>query len=172
MLKTIKLNAFDFLMLSCFSIVLLSCDGGEFIPEFEQEYVEGYAPVYGEVVKHSEIQITESRQIIAPGKIITYNSYIIIEEVGSGYHVINNIDNTTPVNVGFLSILNSSNIAIRDNTLYVDSKEDLLAIQLNDDMSLDIIELSNVFGEERPDYLPPESGYYECVDDELGDVVS
>lgn len=167
----IKQHTFDITILAFVCCALINCYEYEFVPKFDEEYVEGYVPIYGEKIVYDDIKITESRSVVLPGKIITYESFIILEEIGEGFHFINNEDNTSPKNVGFLSIPSSSNIAIRSNVLYVDYQSDLLAIEINEDLSLNVTALNDVFGQQRrPNFLPPLSGYYVCVDTTLGIV--
>lgn len=171
MLSMIKRYTFSVLIVALACSSLVSCDDHEFVPDFDEEYVEGYMPIYGVKIPYADLEMIAARSVILPGKIITYGSYIILEEVGAGFHFIDNTDNTTPQKVGFLSVPNSSSIAIRDGVMYIDYDTDLLAIELNGDLSLNINALEDVFGQGQPDDLPPYSGYFECVDTTQGDVV-
>jgi hypothetical protein len=82
----------------------------------------------------------------SPGKIYLINSYLFINEVGQGIHIINNMDKRNPVNLGFINIPGNFDMAVKGNILYADSYIDLLAIDITDINDVHIVKrLEGVF---------------------------
>ncbi|MGL1885081.1 MAG: hypothetical protein OCD76_01105 [Reichenbachiella sp.] len=158
----------------CLMILVTSCFGEvdePFVPKFDIKEIEGFSPIYAGS-ENEEIAIVDAQSIVNAGKIVTYSDHIIIEEAGKGFHLIDNSNSSNPKNIGFLSVPNSRNIAIKQNVIYVDSYADLIAIEVALDMSVSVSRLEDVFEDTRSINLPPESGYYfDCVEDDKGDVV-
>ncbi len=104
--------------------------------------VEFYEPVYStwEEIK-AEIGSEAPREITQPGKIFAIGSLLFINEVKEGIHVIDNTDPANPVNIMFINIPGSLDIAASSNKLYSDNYSDLVI--------LDISDLSNVFEIDR-----------------------
>lgn len=67
-----------------------------------------------------------------PGKIYSYNQYLLIGEVKKGIHVIDNSDPRSPKPVSFIHIPGVLDFAVKDNVLYADSYMDLVALDLSD----------------------------------------
>ena len=65
------------------------------------------------------------------GKIYIKDNYIYLNEVNRGIHIIDNSNNSHPVQVAFLSIPGNLDIAIKGNTLYADMYTDLLALDIS-----------------------------------------
>jgi len=149
-------------------VLLTSCF--EFIPEFDISEIEGYKPVYAPA--DSEVLLEAPIPFVRQGKIYHYSHYILVEETGRGFHIIENIDNTAPQKVGFFQIPLNTNIAIRGNTVYANSGPDLLALIVLDDGKIEVNKLANVFESANTKDYPPESGiYFECVDNLKGEVI-
>lgn len=155
--------------IGCCLVLCVSCVDDE-IPEFDQGYVEGYRPVYQ--VVNLDPQITSAKNFNSPGKIYTYGRLILISEPGQGFHILDNTDPSNPIKTGFFEIPFNNNIAIRDNIVYADSRNDLLAIAVQGDGSLEVQRSEGVFDDAFPTSTPPVHGYYfECVEDDQGIVV-
>jgi hypothetical protein len=65
------------------------------------------------------------------GQIYVKGSYIYLNDVNKGIHVIDNSDPAHPVPVAFLSIPGNLNIGIRNNVLYADMYADVLSIDIS-----------------------------------------
>ncbi len=146
------------------------CGCFEFIPEFDVEEVEGYKPIYVAVDFGVELEapIPFSNQ----GKIYHYSHYILIEETGRGFHIIENADNTNPKKIGFFQIPLNTNIAVKGDIVYANSGPHLLALKILEDGSIVTNKLADVFNSANSKIVPPVSeNYFECVDEELGEVI-
>jgi hypothetical protein len=65
-----------------------------------------------------------------PGKIYFYDKYLLINEQKKGIHIIDNSNVSAPKNMGFINIEGNIDLAIKNDMLYVDSYDDLLAIDI------------------------------------------
>lgn len=91
-----------------------------------------YTPVYAlktNVLK--SINGDPGQSITRAGQIYTKGSYIYLNDVNKGVHIIDNSDPTHPKQTAFLNIPGNENIAIRGNILYADMYNDLLAIDIS-----------------------------------------
>ena len=92
-----------------------------------------YEPVYASRSSvMASINGNASRSIDSVGKIYVKGSYIFLNEPDNGIHVIDNHNPTHPVQTAFLSIPGTQDIAIKDNILYADMYDELLAIDITD----------------------------------------
>jgi hypothetical protein len=112
-----------------------------------------YEPVF---MKRADLEqsvkyIAESRPLKNPGKIYCKDHYIYVNEIYKGVHVINNSNPSNPVKEGFIIIPGNVDMAVKENTLYVDNAVDLVAFDLNSKQVTQRIK--NVLPE------PPAPGY-------------
>ena len=142
-------------------------------PNFPEGEVVGYKPVYLQEVD-DEIQLTGSRPVENPGQIYLLGNLLLLNDVGLGIHIIDNSDPSNPVNRGFLEVVGSDNMAIKDGIVYVNQFSSLLAIDVSDPENVQVISRDNevLLGSEANALVPPQGGYYfECPDNEKGTVV-
>lgn len=91
-----------------------------------------YTPVY--TLKSSilaAINGAPGQSVAQAGQIYTKGSFIYLNDVDKGIHIIDNSDPSNPVQTAFLNIPGNENIAIRGNILYADMYADLLAIDIS-----------------------------------------
>src|SRR5688500_19987770 len=95
-----------------------------------EEYT-AYEPVYKRI---DEMRIpttyVAAKSLTSPGKIFYYKGYLLINEMHKGIHVIDNRNPEAPEKLGFIEVPGNIDMAVNDNTLYVDSYLDLLAIDI------------------------------------------
>ena len=132
--------------------------------------VEGYVPVYG-AMDGQNILLTAPRRVEDSGKIYVYGKYLLVNEKKRGIHVFDNSDPGDPANLGFIQMLGNTDMAIKDGLLYADHVGNLVALSVND---FETIEEEGRLPLNQWNFgLPPPSGYpFECVDPDLGLVVS
>src|SRR5688500_2142195 len=88
-----------------------------------------YQPVYKTAAAvRANIKSNAPRAVQNPGKIYIKGSYIFLNELNKGIHVINNANPAAPVNVAFIDLPGNVDIAVKENTLYADFYTDLVAI--------------------------------------------
>jgi hypothetical protein len=129
--------------------------------------VWGSKPIYSRDSTAKLIYYTGTPQpVVSAGNIYVKDNFIFQVEVGKGIHV---IDNSTPANahrIGFITINGCSQISIKGSSLYSNSYDDLVVVDVSD--ASNIKESSRIKGalpEGRymyPYAQPLESGYYEC----------
>jgi hypothetical protein len=92
-----------------------------------------YTPVYtARSAALAAINGNPAQGIDSAGKIYVKGSYIFVSDINKGVHVIDNRNPGSPVQVAFISIPGNQDIAIKDNTLYADMYDALLAIDISD----------------------------------------
>ncbi|HCZ35951.1 MAG TPA: hypothetical protein DHV26_08500 [Cytophagales bacterium] len=147
--------------------VLGACTIGE--PPTSPAEVEGFVPIYGDAVT-SEIKFTTSRTVKAPGKIYTYGTYLLINEVNQGIHIYENSDPTNPTPLGFIEIVGNTDMAIRNNILYANHLGKLVALNvanLSAPQKVGEVNITNwLLG-----VPPPAQQYFQCVDPTNGIVI-
>jgi hypothetical protein len=95
---------------------------------------EANVPVYETMATfRSHTPVIEAGQPLRhPGKIYIYNDLLLVNDLMTGVHIYNNSNPASPVDLGFLPIHATSELAVRNNVLYVDSYTDLLSFDISD----------------------------------------
>ena len=131
----------------------------------------GLAPLYT-MDNWEEISITGPQDIQQLGKLYHKAPYIYATDRGRGIHIIDNSNPEEPVKIAFLQIAGNSDLAIKGNTLFANNVRDLVAIDISNLDSVRVLsrqqEAFKIVGATFPENY---SGYFECVDSELGEVV-
>ena len=118
-----------------------------------------YEPAYEAVIidrvsLDSSIELLDSQTIIESSKIYIIGDYIFINDSRKGFHIFDNTDASNPIKKKFLKFPGATDIAIRDNILYVNQATDLVTLSFNFDNFSIVVEdrIENVFPElEAPD---------------------
>lgn len=79
----------------------------------------------------STIAVNAPRNIEDAGKIYVNGDMVFINERNKGFHVLDNRDPENPVNISFIEIPLATDLAIRNNTIYVHHAVDLVAMKYN-----------------------------------------
>jgi hypothetical protein len=91
-----------------------------------------YTPVYSlKSTVLANINGDPATPISQTGQIYIKGSYIFLNEVDKGIHIIDNSNPSNPVQTAFLTIPGNLNIAVRNNILYADMYGDLLSIDIS-----------------------------------------
>jgi hypothetical protein len=106
-----------------------------------------YEPVYmSEADFLSSVSIAPPRDLQVPGKIYFYQGYLFVNERNEGIHIIDNRDPANPVNVGFITIPATKDLAVKGDLLYADSQKDLLVFDISDLQNPELLErIEDVF---------------------------
>lgn len=56
---------------------------------------------------------------------------MFVNDINKGFHVYNYTNPTSPVKLGFIKILGATDLAIRDNTIYINQAVDLVTLNYN-----------------------------------------
>lgn len=134
------------------------------------EEVEGYVPVYGEKPTPASISFQPPQPVENAGKIYIKGNLLFQVENNKGIHVVSVADPTKPERKGFVPIAGAQEISILNNLLYTNAYNDLLVIDISSPEHLKITKvIENAFTLISTE-VPPESGYFECVDPSKGIV--
>ncbi len=82
--------------------------------------------------KAEAIAISEPTPILSSGKIYAYKSYIFINDLGRGFHVIDNQNPEEPKNKSFIKLEGNYDISVKDDKLFADSYGDLVIFDISD----------------------------------------
>lgn len=112
-------------------------------------------------------QFQPPRTIVNSGKIYIKDHLLFINEVHEGFHVFDNSNPETPENIGFLKILASTDLAIKNEVIYSNNGPDLIAIVSNlENMTIEISKrVVNTF----PDSMSfsPDGFYFPTEENEI-----
>jgi len=98
-----------------------------------------YTPIYktNDEVR-ANIRSNAPREISKPGKIYIKGSYIFLNEMDKGIHVIDNSNPSSPRNIAFIDIPGNLDIAAKGNTLYADLYNDMVTLDISDPMNVQV----------------------------------
>lgn len=115
------------ILIMSFFLTLISC-----VEIFGPSEVSIYEPVQmtREELKNS-ISLTEAQDVVSSGKIYIKDDFIFVNDKYEGFHIYDNSNPSVPVKVKFLNIPGATDIAIRDNVLYVNQATDLVTLVLD-----------------------------------------
>ena len=139
----------------------------------ESEAVAGsycYAPSYldrstSDTIRHVAPQLT-----INGGSIYLYKTMLFQIEVGRGIHIFDFSDPENSVKTGFYELPGCEQLSIDGNIIYANSYSDLIVVDISIITDPKIVNLQPFYFEDKSSQLPPERGYFECVDRSKGVV--
>lgn len=79
----------------------------------------------------NSIAIEDAKTVIDAGKIYTFNDYLYISEKYEGFHIYNNSNPVNPLALKFLKVPGSTDMAIKNNIIYINQSRDLIAVQID-----------------------------------------
>ncbi len=140
-------------------ILLQSCIflGGE----REPEELSNYTPVFlNRAEFENSVILLNTTNIGNAGKIYVFNDNLFINEKNGGFHVYDNSNTTNPIPLKFINAPGATDMAIKNNTMYINQARDLIAVELSANMqSLTVTKrIRNVF----PDMISPD-GFYANI---------
>ena len=106
-----------------------------------------YTPVYTlKSTVLASINGDPATAIVQPGQLYLKGSFIYVNDVSKGIHVIDNSDPSHPVQTAYLNLPGNTGIAIRGNILYADMGSDLLAMDISNPRQVSVIgRMANFF---------------------------
>jgi hypothetical protein len=115
----------------CCLLGLNSCIFTSNDPE-DFEPVVNYNPVIMErTAFEASVEVLPPTNIIKAGKIYIKDNFTFINDVNRGYHVYNYSDATSPIAIAFIKMPGATDLAIRDNVLYINQAVDLVTLLYN-----------------------------------------
>ena len=163
---SIKLNITKAVPGMLVAVLLSACN-----PDNTPQEVIGWAPVYESATADVRIKAEDPRAIVNGGKIYAMNTMLYQVEDGLGIHVIDLSDPAQPKKMAFITLDGAHEIAIKGQYLYSNNYNDLVVIDIRDINNVQMVKrMKNMFRFTN-NALPPERGYFECVDPDKGTVV-
>lgn len=100
------------------------CDDDFFDPQ-----ASAYEPIYlDRAAFEQSVVLNNALAIGTSGKIYIKENLLFINEVNKGFHVYDNSDPKNPKALRFLEAPGSTDMAIRDNMIYINQARDLIAV--------------------------------------------
>ena len=79
----------------------------------------------------SAVQATAFQNITKPGKIYIKDELMFVSDVNKGFGVYNYSDAANPLPIGYIKIPGATDIAVRNNNIYINQAVDLVSLQYN-----------------------------------------
>src|SRR4051812_45913067 len=98
-----------------------------------------FTPVYKTVEEvRSGIKSNDAVPVKSPGKLFVQGTYIFLNEIDKGVHIIDNTNPAAPVNKYFVAIPGNLDLAVKGNTLYADNYQDLVTIDISNPANVQV----------------------------------
>ena len=102
----------------------------------------------------NSIEIQNKKEVVEASKIYIINDYIFINDKRTGFHIFDNSDTSNPIKKKFLKVPGATDIAIRNNVLYINQATDLVVLTFDFSTLTAVVSkrIKNVFPElQSPD---------------------
>lgn len=133
------------------------------VDDSPQRY-SGYEPVYlSRQQLESSIKMSGVRSMTKAGKIYVKDSYIFITDENKGFHIYDNSNPSAPKLTGFLEVPGATDMAIKNNTIYINQAVDLVAVSINNNSVTVQKRIPNTF----PQKISPEGWSYGNSDNQI-----
>nr|WP_299343546.1 hypothetical protein [Allomuricauda sp.] len=117
-----------------------------------------YEPVYlSRANLENSILLKDPEPIVNSGKIYIKDNLLFVNEVRKGFHVFDNSNPQNPLKIKFIKVPGSSDLAVRQNMLYINQATDLVAVQF--DLNSTELTVAKRVKEAFPVLLSPD-GFY------------
>ena len=123
------MNRYTLTIFAITSVLILSCDQDFTTATVTYTRATG---VYGDLdeIRQTSL-VTESQEIINPGKIFVADNLLLIGEENEGIHVVDNSDPENPQNSLFINVPGNKEFYVYDNNIYAESYYDMLKIDIS-----------------------------------------
>lgn len=114
----------------------------------------------------NSIKMSEPKSMKKAGKIYVKDSYIFITDENKGFHIYDNSNPNAPQLTGFLEVPGATDMAIKNNTIYINQAVDLVAVSLNNNQVTVQKRIANTFPQKiSPDGFNHYAGENEIIVD-------
>lgn len=145
------------------ALSLVSCE------KEKNETVEGYRPIYASGDDLSQVETRQDEPLQNPGRIYTYENYLLVNDQGKGIHIYDNSNVSQPTHVSFIDIPGNMDFSVSQDVIYADNITDLVLINIGDATKPSFVNrIEGVFPLQQ---FPDEFGAFECADPTKGIVV-
>lgn len=159
------------ILLILFSIICLDSCFGRYVGPMPNSK-EAYRPIYANRDQVEKIALESPRKMVNPGKIYVKGDILFVNEINSGIHIFDNSNKSKPVATAFISILGNVDIAAKENIIYADNVNDLVAIDISSPTLIRVTKrVKNLFNANTQNFPPYRNTYFDCVDEKKGVVI-
>ncbi len=135
---------------------LMNCEDDDFSQESR------YDPVYlNRVDFEKSVLLKNTVAIGISGKIYVKDHLLFINEVNKGFHIYDNSDPKNPKPIKFLEAPGSTDLAVRNNMIYINQATDLIAVDYN--AATNAINLTKRIPNTFPELVSPDGFYANNV---------
>jgi hypothetical protein len=121
------MNKTKILLLLLISTLASSCITFE-----EPEPKSSFKPIYlKRSIFENSIQFETAKPTVNSGKIYIKEQLMFINDINKGFQVYNYANPTNPVAIGYIKIPGATDVAVRNNILYINQATDLVSINYN-----------------------------------------
>lgn len=114
----------------------------------------------------NSIKMSAPKSMKKAGKIYVKDSYIFITDENKGFHIYDNSNPNAPQLTGFLEVPGATDMAIKNNTIYINQAVDLVAVSLNNNQVTVQKRIVNTFPQKiSPDGFNHYAGENEIIVD-------
>lgn len=137
-MRKLFLIPFLFVLIPLFNSCWYCSDCGDVGPQVT------YNPVIMErTAFENSVRSLPSQTIIKSGKIYIKDNLMFINEVNKGFHVYNYSNPQSPIRIGFIQILGATDLAVRDNIVFINQAVDLVTLEYNPDNNTIVLKHRN-----------------------------
>lgn len=166
-MKNLKLILYSVTLVATLS--LQSCfynyhDDDNFTPT--PPYSQYKAVIMSRQQLESSIKMTAPKNMIKAGKIYVKDTFIFITDENKGFHIYDNSNPNAPKLTGFLEVPGATDMAIKNNTIYINQAVDLVAVTINNGTVAVNKRITNTFPQKNsPDDWQHYAGENEIIVD-------
>lgn len=120
-----KLTKSALILFSC--LLLHSCWHTDEPEEIEPRYI----PITVTRAELNKITLQDPKPTAKNEKIYLKDQYIFVNDRRDGFHIIDNSDPANPKKMKYLKALGSTDVAVRNDILYINQARDLVALKIN-----------------------------------------
>lgn len=114
----------------------------------------------------SSIKMNAPKNMIKTGKIYVKDNFIFITDENKGFHIYDNTNPNAPQLTGFLEVPGATDMAIKNNTIYINQAVDLVAVSISSGAVTIHKRIENTFPQKiSPDGWQHDAGANEIIVD-------
>lgn len=129
-----------------------------------------WVPIYKNKSEVQQITNLQPQTVRAGGKVYAYRDFVFQLEQNQGIHIYR-LEQKKPIPFGFIQVFGAQEISIKDSYLYTNNYSDIVVMNIADPNNAQLISRVNNAFKLNTAELPPEKGYFQCVDSTKGVIV-
>ncbi len=107
------------------------------------------------------VVLSSPKPVVDAGKIYVIDTFLFINEKNKGFHVFNNEDPSNPSPIYYIESPGATDIAIRENVLFINQATDLIAVEV--DLATGSLNVSKRIKNTFPEMLSPDGFYPQTI---------